>query len=494
MKEVREFCYAGLFQQIPFKDRFIQSPIGLVPKDNGTKTRLIFHLSYPCNTVDKVSVNANTPKQLCKVVYPDFSKAIKLCLEQGKNGKCYCSKSDWTSAFRHFPIKREYWNYLVMKARNPKDRLWYYFIDKCMPFRSSISCAHFQNFSDAITHIMRCKTGYDNVNYLDNFLFITFLKWLCNSQIQTFLEVYEKIRFPVALKKTLWATMVIVFLGMLINTERQLVFILQEKVDKALLQIEAILGSKKRKTTVEKIQKLCGLLNFLCRAIVPGRPFLMRLYNSLAGLKAKTLKSYHHVKIANDTKLDLEMWKVFHSSQLAYCHPFIDFNKCIDAGAEEIGWFTEAAKAMRKGFGGHYGSHWFTGLWMHDVMNKEPSIEYLELYAVAVSMLLWIKHFHNQRICIRCDSKSVVHMINNQSSKCRNCMVLLRVITLECLVYIVRLYVKHIRTHLNGRADALSRNRIDEFRKISEQFRVAIDPLPEKIPSILEDIIKIWLD
>ena len=41
MKEVKEGRYAGPYKVIPF-DHFIQSPIGLIPKDKGTQTRLIF--------------------------------------------------------------------------------------------------------------------------------------------------------------------------------------------------------------------------------------------------------------------------------------------------------------------------------------------------------------------------------------------------------------------------------------------------------------------
>ena len=44
IKEVKAKRVAGPFREIPF-DNFIQSPIGLVPKDND-QTRLIFHLSY----------------------------------------------------------------------------------------------------------------------------------------------------------------------------------------------------------------------------------------------------------------------------------------------------------------------------------------------------------------------------------------------------------------------------------------------------------------
>ena len=48
MKEVELKRVAGPFERPPF-DNYFQSLIGLVPKDGGKKTRLIFHLSYPRN-------------------------------------------------------------------------------------------------------------------------------------------------------------------------------------------------------------------------------------------------------------------------------------------------------------------------------------------------------------------------------------------------------------------------------------------------------------
>ena len=73
MKEVKEGRYAGPFHEIPF-EYYIQSPIGLVPKDGGKSTRLIFHLSYPRGK--GTSVNVNTPENLCTVKYPDFNEAV----------------------------------------------------------------------------------------------------------------------------------------------------------------------------------------------------------------------------------------------------------------------------------------------------------------------------------------------------------------------------------------------------------------------------------
>ena len=78
MKEVKEKRYAGPYKKPPFKS-YIQSPIGLVPKDHGKDVRLIFHLSYPRNPKSglKESLNANTPEHLSSVKYKDFDQVVR---------------------------------------------------------------------------------------------------------------------------------------------------------------------------------------------------------------------------------------------------------------------------------------------------------------------------------------------------------------------------------------------------------------------------------
>ena len=149
MKEVKLKHFVGPFENIPF-EFYIQSPIGLVPKDGGKSTRLIFHLLYP--RTDGTSVNANTLKDQCTVHYNELDDAIAQCLEEGKS--CKMAKSDMSSAFRNLGMSRKFWPYLVLKARNPKDQKIYFFVNKYMPFGASISCAHFQKFSDAVAHIV----------------------------------------------------------------------------------------------------------------------------------------------------------------------------------------------------------------------------------------------------------------------------------------------------------------------------------------------------
>ena len=75
MKEVKEGHYVGPFEQIPFES-YVQSPIGLVPKDGGTKTKLIFHLSCDFKKSRNKSLNHYIPDEVCSVKYNDIDEAV----------------------------------------------------------------------------------------------------------------------------------------------------------------------------------------------------------------------------------------------------------------------------------------------------------------------------------------------------------------------------------------------------------------------------------
>ena len=469
IKEVESGRYAGPFEKIPFS-HYIQSPIGLVPKEKGKKTRLIFHLSYP-RGANGNSVNAGSPRQQCTIQYPSFDEAVKLCIQAGVN--CGIGKSDMTMAFRQMPCKRGDWPILIMKAYHPESGKLYYFVDKCLPFGSSISCKIFQEFSDAIAYVVRSKTKKSNVNYLDDFLFVALLKAACNHQLQTFIDVCNDINFPISMEKTFWATAVLTFLGLLLDTKRQVVCIPKEKIDQALMLIQEFLG--KKKGTVHRIQKLCSTFNFLCRCIVPGRAFLRHTYSLTANNK---LKPHHHVSITNETKEDMKMWRYFLLNANVFCRPFMDFQEVL---ATEINLLSDAAKSQTKGFGAICDKSWMYDAWNPSfIAEKDPSIKYLEIFAVTAAVLTWIKHFKNKRIYLFCNNESAVHMINNSTSKCKNCMVLLRFITLENMIQNIRVFAKHVSSQNNGPSDALSCLQLDRFFKCVPDAELNRTPIPDK--------------
>ena len=219
-----------------------------------------------------------------------------------------------------------------------------------------------------------------------------------------FLDLCSNINFPVALDKTTWGSTIIIFLGLLIDTERQVVCIPVEKAEKALRLIGRIQASKKHKATVLQIQQLAGFLNFLCRAIVPGRAFTARLY----GLILHKLQPHHHVRIPVDVRKDLELWNksLLNPTAETFCRPFMDF---LDWMAEDLLMFSDASKSKNLGFGAYCQGSWTKGIWPQGwIEEADLSIEFLELFALTVGVKLWIHHFRNKRIWLFCNNESAV--------------------------------------------------------------------------------------
>ena len=296
MKEVDCGRYAGPFKEIPFEN-YIQSPIGLVPKDVN-KTRLIFHLSYKFSDEER-SVNFYTPQELCKVKYKDLDYAvrksldlIKKCRDKG-NVFLWYGKSDLVSAFRLLPTSPDVWWTMIMVAQDPESGEWCFFIDKCLPFGHCISCALFQKFLDALAHILEYladapASGVDVLmtaisNYLDDFLFIALTKLMCNNLLQLFLNMCARLGVPVSLEKTHWANLIITFLGILLNGKHHYLAVPEDKRIRALNELQLMTDRKKAK--VHDLQKSAGFLNFLNRAITPGRAFTRRMYAKFTGFR-----------------------------------------------------------------------------------------------------------------------------------------------------------------------------------------------------------------
>ena len=330
MKEVKNKRFAGPYLRIPFTN-FTQSPIGLVPKANN-QTRLIFHLSFEFKS-GLGSVNSNTPKDLCSVKYKDIDHAVKTSLRLLKNRDphhriLFYGKSDLKSAFRILGLAPKNFKWLIMKAIDPLSKITYYFADKALPFGSSRSCALFQDFSDALRHIIEFRTGalLTVTNYLDDFLFVSTAEQHCNWLVRQFLDFCGEINCPVSLEKTEWATSHMIFLGILLNGVDMRLGIPEEKRDKALRQIQWILG--KNSATIKEIQSLTGFLNFLGKAIVPGRTFTRRMYTKLKQTdnEGRPLKSFHHVKISQEFKKDCTIWQTFLNNHKlnVLCRPFLD--------------------------------------------------------------------------------------------------------------------------------------------------------------------------
>ena len=124
------------------------------------------------------------------------------------------------------------------------------------------------------------------------------------------------------------------------------------------------------------------------------------------------------------------------------------------------------------------------------MVQHQPSIEYLELFTVTAAVLKWIHRFKNMWVRLFCDNLSVCHMLNNSSARCKNCMVLIRLITLVGLQQNMRIYARHVCTCANSRADDLSRLDFKRFWRISPNM----EAVKSQIPGELWPMSRVWVN
>ena len=429
-KIMKDKRFGGPFREVPFP-RYIQSPIGLVPKAGG-KTRLIFHLSYNFSERHKdQSVNSFIPRDLCSVRYNDLDAAVQACLgisrlavEVTGSGYMYVGKSDFLSAFHQVPLNQKSWFCLILAAEDPRDKKLKFFVDKCLPFGASISCAIYQKFSDAIKHALCYRITITCViNYLDDFLFIQYMIEKCNELIRSFLKLCAYINLPVAHEKTEWAAETVVFLGNLLDGRNLMMSIPIEKKNKAVRLLNEF--ADKRKSMVCNLQVLTGYLNFLSHAIFAGRAFTRRIYVKYSGTKVKKLKQYHHIALDEEFKFDLQVWQIFltHYQSRAICRPMVDLEVVIEA--RQLNFASDASATRNLGFRTVFDKQWICKQWEPgyiDERNHSPSVAYLELYALTAAVITWGSKLRNCRVVVYCDNMAAVQMVNQSTSSCKNCM------------------------------------------------------------------------
>ena len=375
-------------------------------------------------------------------------------------------------------------------AQDPSDNKWKFFIDKCLPFGASISCALYQCFSNSLKHIIQFRTGKRVLtNYLDDFLFAAITKMICDWMIEKFIKMCQEFNIPVAMEKTEWSSTLIIFLGILLNDCTLTLSIPLEKRDKALKLLNDLMG--KRKITVKQLQVLTGFLNFLTKAIFPGRVFTRRIYNKFAAMQQKGFKPHQNVTIDSELRFDCEVWRIFLENyrELAVCRPMVDVNQTFLA--KDLFFYSDASAAKTLGMGAVYNKHWLYKQWETDFIKLcKPSIEYLELYALTAGLLTWGHLLTNQHILVYCDNSAVVSMINNTTSSCKNCMYLLRLIVLNNLIYNRRVFAQHVKTQDNFLADSMSHLQFKRFWNLAP---AGMDRNPSKISPLIWLLTKIWV-
>ena len=197
------------------------------------------------------------------------------------------------------------------------------------------------------------------------------------------------------------------------------------------------------------------------------------------------LKPYHHVRVDEDFRWDCDMRITFLTCNARpwLFRPFVDLDTF--RYTHTLNFYSDTSKNVKLGLGAIYENHWICAKWGESFVQREdPSIEFLELFALTAAILTWGYLLQNIRIVIFCDNEAVVHMVNNLMSRCPKCMKLIRLLVLDGIVHNRRVFVKHVVSEKNLLADSLSCMQMTRFWKhaLSNMLLVPDDIHPSLWP------------
>jgi hypothetical protein len=461
---------AGPFDTPPFPN-FQVSPIGLVPKKHSNKFRTIFHLSFPKSGI--TSINYSISPEDFSLQYVSIDDAIEGIMRFGQG--CFLAKTDIESAFRLIPVHPDDYELLGMFW----DGKYYY--DKVLPFGLRSAPFLFNQLSEALEWILlnNCQISFA-CHILDDFLIIERkanaapVDSKCQHSLVAMLRTFQNMNIPIAPGKTQGPSQVLEFMGIILDTSNMQARLPNDKIQR--LQEVFDQFKNRRSCSLKELQSLIGTLNFACKVVPPGRPFLQRMIALTRNVK----QQHHFVKLNKGFFHDLEMWQKF----ILNWNGANFFLPSQWQDSDSLILYTDASGTL--GFGGIFGRKWFQGRWHSHQQLGVPgiSIAWQELFAIVVACQIWGTLLRDQRIEFKCDNESVVNMINSKRSKIPRAMDLIRHLTLLTLQYNIYVRASHIPGKRNEIADSLSRFQLQRFRHLAPQA----DTNPCAIPQVMFSI------
>ena len=140
------------------------------------------------------------------------------------------------------------------------------------------------------------------------------------------------------------------------------------------------------------------------------------------------------IRLTKETKHDMEVW-------LKFLREFNGRSFFLDDkwNTSPLELYTDAAGS--KGYGAIFGPHWFFGSFTDQWQSF--NITFLELFPIALPVRIWGSQMANRCIMFVTDNAALVSIINQQTSKHKLVMILIRDLVLTALNYNIIFRARH---------------------------------------------------
>ena len=413
---------------------------GVIPKHHKPgKWRLIVDLSYP----QGFSINDGISSADSSMVYSSLDDAARLIAIHSRNA--ILAKIDISSAFRIIPVHPQDRPLLGMCWNNN------IYIDKQLPFGLRSAPIIFNAYADALEWILKDHGCRYIIHYLDDFLVIGPPNSLeCQTGLNTMLSICKSLGVPLADEKIEGPSTCLSFLGIELDSTTMQARLPQDKLTR--LRQELATWQVKKSCTRKELEHLVGVLQFACKVVPQGRPFVRRMINLLCVPK----EPYHHVRLNKEFRSDLLWWYSF-----VHIWNGISLLRLTNGLIPSANIFTDASGNF--GCGAVWGLQWIQGMW--PVEWHHVNIMTKEMVPVVLACATWGRQWSGKHIHLHIDNMAVVEVLKKGSSKEPSGIVmhLLRCLSFGSAIFQFTYSAFHIPGVCNSLADDISRNQLSSL-------------------------------
>ena len=459
--EVSKCRVAGPFQSAPLPNLQISS-FGVIPKKGQPgKWRLIVDLSSPRGS----SVNDGISADEFSMHYIKVDQIIRMVAKYGPGA--LMAKFDVETAYRNIAVHPEDLYLLGMKWRG------HFYVDLALPFGLRSAPYIFNAVADMVEWIILNKYSVpDLLHYLDDFITAgPASSDQCSRNLQTSLTVCRSLGLPLHPNKCIGPSTRLVVLGVELDSLQQSARLPADK----LAALRELIQSWRAKQwcTRRQLESLIGHLHHAAKVVWPGRTFLRRMIDLLCCFRARD----HPIRLSAEFRRDLQWWSDF----LTTWHGVSFWLFPGLSATPDLEVTSDAAGSL--GFGAYFRNEWFSGAWAPS--QAQQSIAYKELFPVVVASFVWGTQWFRRHILFRSDNDAVVHILTSRTSKIPAIMQLLRHLLSAAARFNFTFTAQHLPGIHNNIADALSRFRWQEFRRLAPEAQ----PLPVAVPHQLWELL-----
>lgn len=433
LKEITHFSLLGPFEASPFAELISCCALSTRSKRESSDRRILMDYSWPIGR----SINCHISKdsylgEKVDLVYPRIDDLCERVAALGP--RCLLFKKDIKRAFKTIGIDLRDVPLQGFRWRN----MWWFDLTNVMGSR--LGPYIMQRVSSAIVFIHN-SLGYFLLCYADDFSGAELPERAWQSY-NTLGQLFRDLGVPEALEKSVSPASEIVFLGTGLNAERQVIFVIPERMCELMAELDFWRWSDT--CTRKQLESLIGKLQFCANCVRPGRLFISRMLSSL-----KQMTSGKKYDVSDGIKMDVKWWADFLPH---FRSEYLLWPKQVFVPDELV-----ACDASLRSAGAVCGREYFHADFPQYLLRTSLHIADFELLAVVLAFKVWTATLCNKKVVINCDNEAVVRAINSGRAKDPFLQAGLRELVFLCCCNGIEVKASHIKSVENRLPDYLSR-------------------------------------